>query len=332
MKNINEIILLSIKSKYSDIHLSTKEKIHVRKKGSIFEISDFTVNDDLIIEFIRETCQETGFNFTEDINYAYRFNEDTMLRVNFFRHNLGLGLVIRILNQSIIDLGCYDNGEVLKRISDHKKGLILLAGSTNSGKSTTLSSMVDYINKRKNIHILTIEEPIETVFKREKSIINQREVGTHVASFEDAIYSALREDVDVIVVGEIRNRETLRASLLAAETGHLVIATIHTYSSLKTIDRIINFFSGDEQPLVRDILSETLTSIISQELTLDKDGNIIPIQEIIINNKAVSNLIRTNKSLQIPSIIQLDNSLGMITRKDHIKRLIKKGILPSSYN
>ncbi|WP_185976990.1 ATPase, T2SS/T4P/T4SS family [Shewanella psychropiezotolerans] len=170
------------------------------------------------------------------------------------------------------------------------------------------------------------------MFKREKSIINQREVGIHVASFEDAIYSALREDVDVIVVGEIRNRETLRASLLAAETGHLVIATIHTYSSLKTIDRIINFFSGDEQPLVRDILSETLTSIISQELTLDKNGNIIPIQEIIINNKAVSNLIRTNKSLQIPSIIQLDNSLGMITRKDHIKRLIKKGILPSSYN
>ncbi|QDO83341.1 hypothetical protein FM037_08995 [Shewanella psychropiezotolerans] len=150
MKNINEIILLSIKSKYSDIHLSTKEKIHVRKKGSIFEISDFTVNDDLIIEFIRETCQETGFNFTKDINYAYRFNEDTMLRINFFRHNFGLGLVIRILNQSIIDLGCYDNGEVLKRISDHKKGLILLAGSTNSGKSTTLSSMVDYIKKKKH--------------------------------------------------------------------------------------------------------------------------------------------------------------------------------------
>ncbi|NRD72914.1 Flp pilus assembly complex ATPase component TadA [Shewanella sp. VB17] len=255
-----------------------------------------------------------------------------MLRVNFYRHNFGLGLVIRVLNQNIIDLEFYDNGDVLKKIADHKKGLILLAGSTNSGKSTTLSSMVDYINKRKNLHILTIEEPIETVFKRDKSIINQREVGTHVASFEDAIYSALREDVDVIVVGEIRNRETLRASLLAAETGHLVIATIHTYSSLKTIDRIINFFSGDEQPLVRDILSETLTSIISQELTLDKDGNIIPIQEIIINNNAVSNLIRTNKSLQIPSIIQLDNSLGMITRKDHIKRLINNGVLCPCYN
>ncbi|AQS39924.1 pilus retraction protein PilT [Shewanella psychrophila] len=330
-KHINEILLLSIESKYSDIHLSASERIHARHKGSIITISDFTINDDYIINFVTETFPGDSLNLTKDTDYAYNFNKDTVLRVNLFRHNFGLGLIIRILNQNIIDLNDYDNGEVLKRISEYKKGLILLAGSTNTGKSTTLSSMVDYINKRKNVHILTIEEPIETIFKRGKAIINQREVGKHVSSFEDAIYSALREDVDVIVVGEIRNRETLRASLLAAETGHLVIATIHTYSAIKTIDRIINFFPGDEQPLVREVLSETLTAIISQDLILDNVGSVIPIQEIIINNNAVSNLIRTNKSLQIPSIMQLDNTLGMITRKDHIRKLINNGTLPDSY-
>lgn len=248
-------------------------------------------------------------------------------RVNAFVQNRGAAAVFRTIPSKVLNMEQLGMGEVFKKISDNPRGLIAVTGPTGSGKSTTMAAMIDYINSTKYEHILTIEDPIEFVHESKKSLINQREVHRDTHGFNEALRSALREDPDIILVGELRDLETIRLALTAAETGHLVFGTLHTTSAAKTIDRIVDVFPAAEKSMVRSMLSESLQAVVSQTLLKKVGGGRVAAHEIMIGTSAIRNLIREDKIAQMYSAIQTGQSVGMQTLDQCLKGLVQKGLV-----
>jgi twitching motility protein PilT len=252
-------------------------------------------------------------------------------RVNAFNQERGAGAVFRTIPSVVLTLEQLEAPKIFKDIADTPRGIVVVTGPTGSGKSTTLAAMVDYVNEKEYGHILTIEDPIEFVHKSKKCLINQREVGPHTHGFAEALRSALREDPDVILVGEMRDLETIRLALTAAETGHLVFGTLHTSSAAKTVDRIVDVFPAAEKEMVRSMLSESLRSVISQTLLKRKDGTgRVAVHEIMLGTPAIRNLIRENKVAQMYSSIQTGQSLGMQTLDQAMVELVKRNVIDSA--
>jgi twitching motility protein PilT len=263
-----------------------------------------------------------------ECDFSFEIANLARFRVNAFNHNRGAGAVFRNIPSQIMSLEELNCPAIFKEIADQPRGLCLLTGPTGSGKSTTLAAMIDYINNKAYAHILTVEDPIEFVHTPKKSLINQREVGPHTHSFSNALRSALREDPDVILVGELRDLETIRLALTAAETGHMVFATLHTSSAAKTIDRIIDVFPAAEKEMVRSMLSESLRAVISQTLckTKDEQGRVAA-HEIMLATPAIRNLIREAKVPQMYSAIQTGQNVGMQTLDQCLQELVKRNLI-----
>jgi len=286
---------------------------HKEVHGLIYEI----MNDKQRKDY--EEHLESDFSF--EIPGLARF------RVNAFVQNRGAAAVFRTIPSKVLNMEQLGMGEVFKKISDNPRGLIAVTGPTGSGKSTTMAAMIDYINSTKYEHILTIEDPIEFVHESKKSLINQREVHRDTHGFNEALRSALREDPDIILVGELRDLETIRLALTAAETGHLVFGTLHTTSAAKTIDRIVDVFPAAEKSMVRSMLSESLQAVVSQTLLKKVGGGRVAAHEIMIGTSAIRNLIREDKIAQMYSAIQTGQSVGMQTLDQCLKGLVQKGLV-----
>ncbi|MBI5055335.1 MAG: type IV pilus twitching motility protein PilT [Nitrospirae bacterium] len=317
-----------VENSASDLHLSAGARATIRKYGDLIETPFEQVTNDtlktLLFEILTEEQQDI-FIENKELDFAYEIPEVSRFRVNYFYHRQGIGAAFRTIPTSIPTL--YDLGLPLQilRFTNLNKGLVLVTGPTGSGKSTTIATIIDHINSNKKLHIISIEDPIEFIHKDKKCIVNQREVGSHTRSFANALRSALREDPDLILIGEMRDLETIELAITAAETGHLVFATLHTNSAAKTVDRIIDAFPAKQQSQIRTMLSGSLKGIISQELLkrVDKIGRLAAI-EILFCNFAVANLIRENKTYQLPSLIQAGRGQGMQLMDQVLMDLLKQ--------
>jgi len=326
MSRVDAFLELVVKQNGSDLHLISGNPPRVRLNGEMFPIKYRNLSEDetynLLLEIMPEMAKDT-FEKEKGADFAYQAEGLARFRVNIFQHLSGVGAVFRVIPSAIQTLQQLGLPPALKNICRQRKGLILVTGPTGSGKSTTLAAMVDFINQERKGHILTIEDPIEFVHENKGCLISQREVGSHTERFADALHSALREDPNVILVGELRDLETIHLAVTAAEMGILVMATLHTSSAASTVDRIINVFPPDEEPYIRSMLSTSLCAVISQQLlrTIDNKGRVAAI-EIMINNSAISNCIREGKTEQIENIIQSGAMQGMQRMDTAIRRLL----------
>jgi len=280
----------------------------------------------LIYEIMNDK-QRKGYEEHLESDFSFEISGLARFRVNAFVQNRGAAAVFRTIPSKVLTMEQLGMGEVFKKISNNPRGLVAVTGPTGSGKSTTLAAMIDYINSTKYEHILTIEDPIEFVHESKKSLINQREVYRDTHGFNEALRSALREDPDIILVGELRDLETIRLALTAAETGHLVFGTLHTTSAAKTIDRIVDVFPAAEKAMVRSMLSESLQAVVSQTLLKKVGGGRVAAHEIMIGTSAIRNLIREDKIAQMYSAIQTGQSVGMQTLDQCLKGLVQKGLV-----
>ncbi|NTV11446.1 MAG: type IV pilus twitching motility protein PilT [Zoogloea sp.] len=332
--DITELLAFAVKNKASDLHLSAGLPPMIRVHGDVRRINLPPMEHkdvhamvyDIMNDFQRKQYEEhleTDFSFA--VPNLARF------RVNAFNQNRGSAAVFRTIPSKVQTLEELGAPASFKEIADQPRGIVLVTGPTGSGKTTTLASMVDYINEHNYGHILTIEDPIEFVHESKRCVINQREVARDTLSFSNALRSALREDPDVILVGELRDLETIRLALTAAETGHLVFGTLHTSSAAKTIDRIIDVFPAMEKEMVRAMLSESLRAVISQTLLKTKDGNgRVAAHEIMIGTPAIRNLIRENKVAQMYSVIQTSGNIGMQTLDQCLIDLVRRNRVSSA--
>ncbi len=316
----------------SDLHLSAGCPPIVRMNGSMFPTNNtitLAPNDvrQMLLSVMTEE-QRREYERDLEIDFSLSFSDNMRFRVNAFNTLRGPAAVFRTIPTIIKSLDQLGSPEILKRLTKLHKGLILVTGPTGSGKSTTLAAMVDYINTHQHRHIITVEDPIEFVHAPKKSLINQREVGSHTRSFARALKSCLREDPDVILVGELRDLETIQLAMTAAETGHLVMATLHTNTAPKTVDRIIDVFPANDKPMVRAMLSVSLEAVISQALVpcLGGEGRVAA-HEIMLGTPAVRNLIREGKIPQLYSVIQVGQKLGMTTMKDSLYKYLEAGTI-----
>jgi len=328
--DIAELLAFTVKNKASDLHLSAGLPPMIRVDGDVRRINlpplEHKELHDMIYDIMND-YQRKEYEENYEIDFSFEIPGMARFRVNAFNQNRGCGGVFRTIPTEILtfeDLNC---PAVFKDIIDVPRGLILVTGPTGSGKSTTLAAMVDYLNKKEHGHILTIEDPIEFVHTSNKCLINQREVHRDTKSFENALRSALREDPDIILVGELRDLETIRLALTAAETGHLVFGTLHTTSAAKTIDRIIDVFPAGEKPMVRSMLSESLRAVVAQTLIKRVGGGRIAAHEIMIGIPAIRNLIREDKVAQMYSSIQTGQAIGMQTLDQCLKDLVNRGLI-----
>lgn len=328
--DITELLAFSVQHNASDLHLSTGTPPSIRVDGDVrkLNIPAFDAKDvNALVYDIMNDRQRKEYEENLEVDFSFEVPSLARFRVNAFNQNRGPAAVFRTIPSKILsleDLGC---PEIFREISDTPRGLVLVTGPTGSGKSTTLAAMVDYINNNKHDHILTIEDPIEFVHETKKCLINQREVHRDTLSFSAALRSALREDPDVILVGEMRDLETIRLAMTAAETGHLVFGTLHTTSAPKTIDRIIDVFPGEEKSMVRSMLSESLRAVISQTLIKKVGGGRVAAHEIMIGVPAIRNLIREDKIAQMYSAIQTGMQHGMQTMDQCLQNLVNRGII-----
>ncbi len=329
--DISDLLAFSVKNQASDLHLSADMPPMIRVHGDIRKINlpvlDHAQVRAMIYDIMSDT-QRKQYEESLECDFSFEIANLARFRVNAFNHNRGAGAVFRNIPSQIMSLEELNCPAIFKEIADQPRGLCLLTGPTGSGKSTTLAAMIDYINNKAYAHILTVEDPIEFVHTPKKSLINQREVGPHTHSFSNALRSALREDPDVILVGELRDLETIRLALTAAETGHMVFATLHTSSAAKTIDRIIDVFPAAEKEMVRSMLSESLRAVISQTLckTKDEQGRVAA-HEIMLATPAIRNLIREAKVPQMYSAIQTGQNVGMQTLDQCLQELVKRSLI-----
>lgn len=315
----------------SDLHLSSGSQPVIRLQGEMQRIKYKLLEHEELKKLLYEITPENKiktFEETGDVDFSYEVPHLARYRANFFMQKRGVGAVFREIPQRILSIEELGLPSILKNLALLPKGLVLVTGPTGSGKSTTLAAIIDYVNKVRKDHILTIEDPIEFVHEPQSCLINQREVGRDTLSFSAALRGALREDPDIILVGEMRDLETIQLALEAAETGHLVFATLHTISASKTIDRIIEVFPGDLQGQIRSGLADSLRAIIAQNLfkRVDRPGRVAGI-EILIATPAVRNLIRENKIFQINSVIETGKKFGMQSLDEAVLRLLTAGII-----
>ena len=329
--DISDLLAFSVKNKASDLHLSAGLPPMIRVHGDVRKINvpmmDHTQVHDMVYDIMNDG-QRKVYEETLECDFSFEIPNLARFRVNAFNHNRGSGAVFRTIPSKILTLEQLNCPPIFKEIADTPRGIVLVTGPTGSGKSTTLAAMVDYINENEMGHILTVEDPIEFVHTSKKCLINQREVGPHTLSFQNALRSALREDPDVILVGEMRDLETIRLALSAAETGHLVFGTLHTSSAAKTVDRIVDVFPAAEKEMVRSMLSESLRAVISQTLckTKDEQGRVAA-HEIMIGTPAIRNLIRENKVAQMYSSIQTGQNIGMQTLDQNLQDLVRRNVI-----
>ena len=332
--DISDLLAFSVKNKASDLHLSAGLPPMIRVHGDIRKINvpamDHSQVHDMVYDIMNDG-QRKVYEETLECDFSFEIPNLARFRVNAFNHNRGSGAVFRTIPSKILSLEQLNCPAIFKDIADIPRGICLVTGPTGSGKSTTLAAIIDYINDKEFGHILTVEDPIEFVHTSRKCLINQREVGPHTLSFNNALRSALREDPDVILVGEMRDLETIRLALSAAETGHLVFGTLHTSSAAKTVDRIIDVFPAAEKEMVRSMLSESLRAVISQTLckTKDEQGRVAA-HEIMIGTPAIRNLIRENKIPQMYSAIQTGQNIGMQTLDQNLQDLVKRNIISAN--
>ncbi|WP_035582988.1 type IV pilus twitching motility protein PilT [Halomonas sp. TG39a] len=326
--DITELLAFSAKQNASDLHLSAGLPPMIRVDGDIRRLNVPAIdNNDVrkLIYAIMNDRQRRDYEEHLEIDFSFEVPGVARFRVNAFTQARGAGAVFRTIPIQVLSMQTLGLGEVFERLAMLPRGLVLVTGPTGSGKSTTLAAMIDYINDHRYEHILTIEDPVEFVHTSKRCLINQREVHRDTHSFADALRSALREDPDVILVGELRDLETIRLALTAAETGHLVLGTLHTTSAAKTIDRIIDVFPGEEKAMVRSMLSESLQAVVSQTLLKREGGGRVAAHEVLIATSAVRHLIREDKVAQMYSAIQAGGSLGMQTLDAALSRLVKEG-------
>ncbi len=331
MAKLDELLKLMKQQNASDLHLTSGSAPYLRVHGDIVKLNYRNVSAEvchgLIFEILTEKQKEL-FMENLELDFSYPVAGTGRFRVNVFMQSKGMGAVFRLIPEDILtvqDLGLPDQVLDLLNVSE---GLILVTGPTGSGKSSTLAALIHEINMNQRTHIITIEDPIEFVHQNHQSLINQREVSSHTLSFSNALRAALREDPDIILVGELRDLETISLAITAAETGHLVLATLHTNSAIKTIDRIIDVFPEGQQAQYRVMLSESLRGIVAQALLprSDHQGR-VPAVEVLVNVPAVANLIREGKAFQISSTMQTGRSHGMITFESSVKDLIRSGVI-----
>jgi twitching motility protein PilT len=329
--DISELLLFVHKEGASDLHISAGEPPMVRIYGEIkrIEIPPLTREDlHVMLYDVLNDRQRKKFEEVNELDFSLELKGVARFRVNAFRQQRGDGVVFRVIPQKILSLEQLGLPKGLREVCQNERGLVLVTGPTGSGKSTTLAAMIDVLNNSLKGHVITIEDPIEFVHESKNCLINQREVGAHTLSFSNALRSALREDPDIILVGEMRDLETISLALTAAETGHLVFSTLHTSGAAKTVDRIIDVFSAEQQSQVRAQFSESIQAIISQVLLKRRDGRgLVPALEIMIGTPAVRNLIREGKVAQLPSAIQTGQKFGMITLDQSLKDLVSKNIV-----
>ncbi|MDH5368747.1 MAG: type IV pilus twitching motility protein PilT [Gammaproteobacteria bacterium] len=328
--DITELLAFSVKNNASDLHLSADLPPMIRVDGDIRRINvpalDHKTVHSLVYDIMNDKQRKDFEEFLET-DFSFEIPDLARFRVNAFNHNRGAGAVFRTIPSKILSLEQLNAPAVFKEIADTPRGIVLVTGPTGSGKSTTLAGMVDYKNDSEYGHILTIEDPIEFVHESKKCLVNQREVHRDTLGFSEALRSALREDPDIILVGEMRDLETIRLALSAAETGHLVFGTLHTTSAAKTIDRIIDVFPAAEKGMVRSMLSESLRAVIAQTLLKKIGGGRVAAHEIMIGTPAIRNLIREDKVAQMYSAIQTGQGIGMQTLDQCLQDLVAKGVI-----
>ena len=328
--DIAQLLAFGVKQGASDLHLSAGLPPMIRVDGDIRRINvpemEHKQVHDMIYDIMSDKQRKDYEEFLET-DFSFEIPGLARFRVNAFNHNRGSGGVFRTIPSKILsleDLGC---PKIFKDISEYPRGIVLVTGPTGSGKSTTLAGMVDYKNDTEYGHILTVEDPIEFVHESKKCLVNQREVHRDTLGFNEALRSALREDPDTILVGEMRDLETIRLALSAAETGHLVFGTLHTSSAAKTIDRIVDVFPAAEKSMVRSMLSESLKAVIAQTLMKKIGGGRVAAHEIMIGTPAIRNLIREDKIAQMYSAIQTGQNVGMQTLDQNLKELLTQGVV-----
>lgn len=326
MAKIDKLFQILQQQGGSDLHLSPGNPPMIRASGQLRSAIDQILSHEqyraLLYEIMDEE-QRQRFEEDHDLDFAYEVAAlNARFRANIFMGRLGISAVFRIIPAEILTVEQLGLPETVLKLTDYKKGLILVTGPTGSGKSTTLAAMIDHINRNRNEHILTVEDPIEFVHKSLKSLINQREVGVHTQSFSSALKAALREDPDIILVGEMRDLETIELAITAAETGHLVFGTLHTSSAAKTVDRLVNVFPTTQQEQIRTMLAESLQGVVAQQLLRTVDGKRCAALEILKVNAAAANLIREGKTFQLPSIIQTGRRDGMQLMDQALQELL----------
>ncbi len=330
--DVTELLAFAVKHKASDLHLSAGIPPMIRVDGDVRRINlpalDHKEVHALIYDIMNDK-QRREYEEHLEVDFSFEVPQLARFRVNAFNQQRGAGAVFRTIPSKVLSLEDLNAPEVFKKIAGYPRGLVLVTGPTGSGKSTTLAAMVDYVNDNKYHHILTIEDPIEFIHENKKCLVNQREVHRDTHSFNAALRSALREDPDVILVGEMRDLETIRLALTAAETGHLVFGTLHTTSAAKTIDRIVDVFPGNEKSMVRSMLSESLRAVISQTLLKKIGGGRVAAHEIMIGTPAIRNLIREDKVAQMYSAIQTGMAHGMQTLDQCLQGLVSRGVVTS---
>lgn len=328
--DITELLSFTVQQGASDLHISAGMPPVIRVDGDVRRIKLPSLDHKQVHTLIYDIMNDKQRKEYEDVletDFSFEVPGLARFRVNAFNQNRGAGAVFRTIPSKVLTLDDLDMGKVFQDLSEKPRGLVLVTGPTGSGKSTTLAAMIDYINETRADHILTIEDPIEFVHESKKCLLNQREVHRDTHSFANALRSALREDPDIILVGEMRDLETIRLALTAAETGHLVFGTLHTTSAAKTIDRIIDVFPAAEKDMVRSMLSESLQGVISQTLLKKPTGGRVAAHEIMIGTPAIRNLIREDKVAQMYSAIQTGASFGMKTLDQSLQELLHKGMI-----
>ena len=328
--DITELLAFSVKNKASDLHLSAGLPPIIRVDGEMRRLNipelDHKQVHSLIYEIMNDK-QRKEYEENLEVDFSFEVKDLSRFRVNAFVQNRGAAAVLRTIPSKVLSLDDIAAPPIFRDLIDQPTGLVLVTGATGSGKSTTLAAMIDHINNTKRDHILTIEDPIEFVHENKMSVLNQREVHRDTHSFSNALRSALREDPDVVLVGELRDLETIRLAMTAAETGNLVFGTLHTNSAPKTIDRIIDVFPAEEKAMIRSMLSESLRAVISQTLMKKVGGGRVAAHEIMVGIPAIRNLIREDKVPQMYSVIQTGQAHGMQTMDQALQKLVALGVV-----
>ena len=315
MPRIDSFLKLGLAQGCSDVHLAVGVPPMLRMNGDLMPIKFRELSDTELESYVEEILSETQreyFGTGKDLDFSYVSEDGGRFRVNLFRKDTGVGAVFRYIPNEVPTLDSLNAPKVIRDFCDYHQGMVLVTGSTGTGKSTTLAAMIDHLNKNRALNIISLEDPIEFVHPSKKSQVIQRELGTHLTTFADGVRSAMREDPDVILVGELRDAETISMAMTAAETGHLVLGTLHTTGAVKTIDRIIDALPGELREQTKSFLSQSLKAVVTQVLVKTPDGRgRKAIMEILVNNRAISKLIMTDQSHQIPAQLQTGRDQGM---------------------